>query len=106
MGTFCYKDLTDWRSDYLSRQPRKSEALNSNVIEGKVTVLPNSSNRAIIIETDEDIYLQSYDTLILKKNKETGDIKKLWSGYTKTTLKHIIEFLGTHISKAEWLGFN
>ena len=107
MGSFCYEDLkTDWRNDYLNKQPRKSDALKSNVIEGKVTVLPNCTNRAITIETDEDIYLQSYDTLILKKNKRTGKVKKLWDGYSKTTLKHINEFLGTHMNKTDWMRFN
>ena len=107
MNSFCYQDLKSyrWGGDYLDRSPRKSEALSSNVIEGKVTVLPNCTNRAITIETDEDIYLQSYDTLILKKNKRTGKVKKLWDGYSKTTLKHVNQFLGTYMGKYDWLEY-
>ena len=77
MSRFYYDDLkTDYRTDYLERSPRKAEALNSASVEGKVTILPNSGNRAITIETDEDVYLQSYGTLILRKEKQTGKGKE------------------------------
>ena len=93
-------------NEYLKQSPTKKDALNAASIEGKINILPNSNNRAITIETDEDIYLQSYDTLILKKNKRTGKVDKLWDEYTKTTLKHINEFLGTNMGKREWLAYD
>lgn len=105
MSRFYYDDLkTDYRTDYLERSPRKTEALNSASVEGKVTVLPNSGNRAITIETDDDIYLQSYDTLILRKEKQTGKVHKLWNDYTATTMKHINTFLelSKSMGKHEW----
>lgn len=106
MSRFYYDDLkTDYRTDYLERNPRKTEALNSASIEGKVTVLPNSGNRAITIETDDEIYLQSYDTLMLKKEKKTGKVYKLSDFYSQTTMKHINEFLGTHMKKYDWLKY-
>ncbi len=106
MSRFYYDDLkTDYRTDYLERSPRKADALNAASIEGKVTVLPKSGNRAITIETDETVYLQSYDTLILKRNKKTGKVDKLWDEYSQTTLKHINTFLGTNMRKADWMAY-
>lgn len=105
--SFCYEDIKTYAygAEYLNTQPTKRNALDSASIDGKVTILPNSNNRAITIETDKDVYLQSYDTLILRKNKKTGKIDKLWDEYTKTTLKHINEFLGTNMGKAQWLAY-
>ena len=106
MSKFYYRDLaTNWQNDYLTRQPKKKDALNAASIDGKVTILPDSNNRAITIETDNDVYLQSYDTLILKRNKKTGRVTKLWNDYTATTMKHINTFLGTNMCKKEWLAY-
>lgn len=105
MSRFYYDDLkTNWQNDYLTKSPRKADALNAASIEGKVTVLPNSGNRAITIETDDNIYLQSYDTLILRKEKQTGKVHKLWNDYTATTMKHINTFLelSKSMGKHEW----
>lgn len=107
MSRFYYENLKSYQygKEYLDRSPRKAEALNSASVEGKVTVLPNSGNRAITIETDDDIYLQSYDTLILRKEKQTGRVHKLWNEYSQTTLKHINTFLGTNMRKTDWLAY-
>lgn len=94
--------------DYLTKQPTKREALINNQIAGKTTILPNSNNRAITIATDNEIFLQSYDTLILSLNTNTGEVKKLWDGFSTTTLKHINEFLsafGLSFNKKSWLAF-
>lgn len=95
-------------NDYLTKQPTKREALINNQIAGKTTILPNSNNRAITIATDNEIFLQSYDTIILSLNTNTGEIKKLWDGFSTTTLKHINEFLsafGLSFNKKSWLAF-
>jgi hypothetical protein len=102
-NTMYYESLkTDYRTDYLTSTPRKYEAINNARIAGNVSILPNSNNRAVIIDTPDKRYLQSYDTLILETDKATGSTVKLWNGYSVTTLKHINEFLHRAISKREW----
>lgn len=91
---------------WLSKNPSKKRVIENAGIEGKVKILPNSYNRAVTIETETDIFLQSYDTLILKIAKNGGGIVKLWHGFSKTTLKHINEFMkpyGISYNKKEWL---
>ena len=93
---------------YLTETPTKRNVLQNAKIDGYTAILPNSNNRALTIAVDNEIYLQSYDTLILSVNTTTGDIKKLFSGYTATTLKHINEFLrgyGLSFNKKSWLDF-
>lgn len=93
---------------YLTTAPRKNEVLNNAKIDGKTAILANSNNRAITIKTRNKIYLQSYDTLILSVDTKTGEIKKLFNGFSVTTLKHINEFLqGYNLSfnKKTWLNF-
>lgn len=98
-------------NDYLMSAPTKKSALNNAAIDGTVTMLPDANNRAIIIKTDDAIYLQSYDTLILKYTPATGYIEKLWSGYSVTTLKHINIFMlqftscYNYFNKKSWLDF-
>lgn len=52
--------------------------------------------KAHIIETSKTIKLKSYDTIILKYNKQTKTIKflcrDLWA-FSQTTNRHINEFL-------------
>lgn len=105
MKTFSY-EANEYNRKYMTKQPNRKDAIGAASIEGKVVVLPNSYNKAITIETNHKIFLQSYDTIILSKDKRTGRINKMWNGYTKTTLKHINEFLGTYMNKAEWMAFN
>lgn len=90
-------------NDYLTTSPTKAGAKANAAVSGIVRILPESNNRAVTIETENEIFLQSYDTLIVRKDKKTGEIVKLWNDYTKTTLKHINTFLGTNYSKKEWL---
>lgn len=95
-------------NETLTTQPRKKEVLNNANINGRVSILPNSNNRAIIIDDGEKLFLQSYDTLILSVDTFTGDIKKLWDGYSVTTLKHVNEFLrafGLSFNKKAWETF-
>ena len=109
MGYYFENLKTYEYNDYLSRQPRKVEALENANAEGIAAILPNSNNRALIIENDNHIYLQSYDTLILDVDKIAGTIKKLWAGYSVTTLKHINEFTrryGMQFCKRSWLDFD
>lgn len=78
---------------WLLETPKKADVLNNAKIEGKSYILNDSNNRAIVTESDNAIYLQSYDTLILKFDKATKTLVKLWNGYSKTTQKHINTFL-------------
>lgn len=78
---------------YLMESPRKQEVLRNAKHDGNVFILPNSNNRALVIEDANKTYLQSYDTLILETDKETRETVKLWDGYSATTMKHINEYL-------------
>lgn len=97
---------SDYRHDYLVGSPRKGEVLANANIDGEVSILPNSNNRAIVIETPDKKYLQSYDTLILETDKVTGETVKLWDGYSVTTMKHINQYLPSvgirTMGKADW----
>lgn len=100
---------TNLYNDYLMETPKKQAVIKNANIDGCVVILPDSNNRAVTIDDGTKIYLQSYDTLILSVDTLTGEIKKLWDGYTVTTLKHINEFLkpfGFRFNKKEWLNFN
>lgn len=108
-NTNYFESITDIQSGYLVESPRKKDALNNAKIDGYTVILPNSNNRAITIATDDEIFLQSFDTLILSINTTTGEIKKLWDDYSVTTLKHVNEFLrgyGLQFNKKSWIDFN
>ena len=51
--------------------------------------------------------LKSYDTDVIACNPTTGEIKRLWSGWSKTTQNHINDFLRLFnlptIDKKAWL---
>lgn len=104
-----FDSITDDRSGYLTETPRKNDVLNNAKINGIVSILPDSNNRALIIKDGNTVYLQSYDTLILSVNIATGTIKKMWDGYTATTLKHVNAFLkgfnGQQFNKKTWEKF-
>lgn len=97
-------------NDYLSGNPKKSEVIANANTPGNVAILPNSNNRAIIIDDNDNIYLQSYDTIVLILEKKNKKIVKKWDGYSVTTLKHINEFLkvfsGVQFNKKSWLNFS
>lgn len=96
----------DYRHDYLTSAPRKSEVLDNAKIEGLTAILPDSNNRAVTIETDDNIYLQSYDTIVCYIVKKSGEFFRMWGGYSVTTMKHINTFRESHgltkLSKKEW----
>lgn len=90
---------------WLESQPTKRGALENANIKGAAEILPNSNNRALIIKTDKAVYLQSYDTTILKL--ENNKLVKFWNNYSKTTMKHINTFLTLFklpaLNKKDWL---
>ena len=97
----------NYRNDYLTKQPHKQAVIKNALVDGIVTILPNSNNRAIIIRNSDGVYLQSYDTLILHVDNK-GKVHKLWNEYSKTTLNHINDFLrpmGYSFNKKQWLDF-
>lgn len=102
----------NYRNDYLTKEPTKAGALASAIIAGDVTILNDSNNRALKIETPDAVYLQSYDTLILKYDKNAGVISKLWDGFSVTTLKHINIFMKeytlcvNYFNKKQWTAFD
>ena len=98
-----------YRSDYLVDRPKKSEVLRNAKKPGRAVILGGTNNRAILIYSGDDVYLQSYDTLILQYNPKTGALKKLWNDYSVTTLKHINAFMTVinkpGFNKKGWLDF-
>ena len=94
---------------WLNTTPKKSAVVNNAKVAGNVSILGGSNNRAIIIKNGDTIYLQSYDTLILKADIRTGRVEKLWNDYSATTMKHINAFMsgfnGMTFNKAAWLAF-
>lgn len=99
---------TNYCNDYLTSTPKKAEVLSNANEAGTVVILPNSNNRAVVIENEEHIFLQSYDTSILDVDKVAGTINKLWFGYSVTTMKHINEFCrrwGLSFGKHSWEQF-
>jgi len=98
-----------WGKGWLSRVPKKSEVLKNAKIAGNAFILGGSNNRALIIADGDNIYLQSYDTLMLRVNRATGEIEKLSDYYSATTIKHINAFMsaynGQTFNKAAWLAF-
>lgn len=59
----------------------------------------------IVEDTNGEIFLRSYDTLVAYINK-AGEFVRLWSGYSLTTMNHINDFCRFHglpgFSKKEW----
>lgn len=113
MNKFGYTGYFDDNTNaygWIEKLPTMAAALDNAKINGLVAILPESNKRALIIQADnDDIYLQSYDTLILKITPDKK-IVKLWNDYSKTTLKHIDTFLkfygfNTIGSKKAWLNF-
>lgn len=59
----------------------------------------------IVIDEDNTIYLQSYDTLICCINPD-NTFNKLWEGYSQTTMRHINSFMRHYnifsVNKKQW----
>ena len=104
-----FDSITSDRNDYLIKQPKKADVINNAKIAGNVSILGGSNNRAVVIKDGNTVYLQSYDTIVLSVDILTGKIKKLWDGYTATTLKHVNAFLkgfnGQQFNKKAWENF-
>jgi hypothetical protein len=104
-----FDSITSDRNDYLIKQPKKADVLNNAKIAGNVSILGGSNNRAVVIKDGNTVYLQSYDTIVLSVDILTGTIKKMWNGYTATTLKHVNAFLkgfnGQQFNKKSWENF-
>lgn len=99
--------------DYLTREERSElyHDIKERVSEGEI-YLEGSNNRATekaILEDDCSLtyILTSYYTDVCSYNTKTGEFKKLWCGYSNTTLKHINLFRARHyldtITKREWI---
>ena len=103
---YYYESLKGYNHEYLLSAPTKRDALSNATIKGNVSILANSNNRAVVIDTPDKVFLQSYDTLIIELEKATGAMIKLWGGYSATTMKHINEFLNLNnrrsMNKKEW----
>lgn len=63
-------------------------------------ILPNSNNKARVIQTKEGEYLVSYDTTVLFTSKNTGKRYRTWTGWSQTTGRHIKEYCD--LTKAEY----
>lgn len=94
--------------DYL--QPDEVKELRSEIKEREkagAIVLSSFNNRASISKKGNVYTLTSYKTKVLSFDTETGEIKKLWNGYSVTTLKHINLFLQYFnipgLNKREWI---
>lgn len=46
-------------------------------------------------------YLYSYNTLVMVYDGR--NYKRIWSGYSATTLSHVSAFMGRKVTKKEWL---
>ena len=53
-------------------------------------------NKAHVITYDDKphvLYLKSYDTFVLSYDTTTHTLTKTWNGYSRTTMKHIVDFV-------------
>lgn len=71
------------------------------------TVVPNTNNKATYyLNEDAEFVLRSYYTDVCSLDSE-GNIKKLWEGYSVTTMNHINAFLKEFgekpLSKHDWI---
>ena len=109
MGKYFKTLESDPRHNFLMSTPKKGDAIRNAEKAGGVMILPGSNNRALLINAGDHVYLQSYDTIILDYDRAAGMIKKMWSGYSMTTLKHVNTFLQFYgmqtLNKAGWLAF-
>lgn len=62
--------------------------------------------KATVIENADEIFLQSYDTIVVGIDKATGHINKYWNDWSATTGRHIKEFFlqytGETVNKKVW----
>ena len=91
--------------DYLNRF--EVSALAKDVRNRNGFQLKGFNNRATV-KQDGNVYtLTSYYTNVCSYNTDTKEFKKLWDGYSSTTLKHVNTFCDyfniTGYSKREWI---
>lgn len=60
-------------------------------------------SKAKVVISDNEQTLISYNTPICKIDSK-GDICRLWSGYSPTSMKHVNAFIEPkHMTKSDWL---
>ena len=63
--------------------------------------------KAVVITNGDEIALRSYNTIVASYNTATGELKRLWNGWSATTAKHINDFLMSlnlpTLNKKAWL---
>jgi hypothetical protein len=62
----------------------------------------------IIFDKEANVaYLRSYNTIVCSFNLNSGVFRRVWNGYSATTMRHINAFRAYHgllaLSKSEWL---
>ena len=57
---------------------------------------------AKVYKTHSRVYLVSYGLRVAYLDKE-GNLHRLWDGWSATTARHIVSFIGHSLSKKEWL---
>ena len=50
--------------------------------------------KAKVVVIGKKAYLKSYDTIVMGKDLETGELFRTWEGWTATTGRHIKSFAG------------
>lgn len=108
------KELSQGWKDMLMYALTSQEltALKNRSVANGWAVMPNSGNRAYYRRNGNAIELKSYNTVVFSYDTVTGELKRHWDGYSKTTLKHVRMFTdmingksyrrNTTFGKANW----
>ena len=63
--------------------------------------------KAHVVNDGRFMYLKSYGTFVLRFDPQTGELARLWHGYSDTTMRHVNAFCRlfnlSGICKREWL---
>ena len=63
--------------------------------------------KAKVVASDTVVWLYSDNTLVCAYIPETLEFKRIWNGYSATTMRHVNAFGGMYymkpLSKADWL---
>ena len=76
-------------------------------IKLNATIQKSYYGKAVIVDgKNGDKLLRSYQTIVCAYNPTTGVFRKLWNGYSRTTMNHINDFRRLYglswLSKKEW----
>ena len=87
------------------------ESKKQNTKNLQATLQNSYYGKAKIIEDGDIIYLKSYDTIVCSYNTKIKTFTKLWGGYSRTTAKHIEDFIKQYninfnFNKKNWLAYN